>query len=136
MNKIENEFTNAFEKLFTANPMNMQDAAKNVAEYNAKFSKIALDAAKKNAALSQAWANDTLGKMEALTKVQGEPADYAKVATDFVSAQTQASPEHVAAFTEVAKKAQADTVELMLAAGKEFQAEAAEVAKTASKQAA
>ena len=133
MNKIDNEFTKAFEKFFTVNPMNFQDAAKNVAEYNAKFSKIALDAAKKNAALSQAWANETLGKMEVFTKVQGEPTDYAKVAADFVSAQTQASPEHIAAFTEVAKKAQAETVELMLAAGKEFQAEAA---KTASKQAA
>ena len=52
MNKIENDFTKAFEKFFSATPVNYEDAVKNVAEYNAKFSKIALEAAKKNAQAS------------------------------------------------------------------------------------
>jgi len=50
-----------------------------------------------------------------------------------MSAQAQATPEHVAKFAEVAKSAQMATVELMMAAGKDFQAEAVKTVKTATK---
>ena len=133
MTKLENEFTKAFEKFFTAAPVNYDETIKNVAEYNAKFYEIALGAAKKNAAINQAWTKETLGKLDALTKVQDDVADYSKVATDIVSAQVQAAPEHISAFAEVAKSAQSDTIELMLSMGKEVQAE---VAKTTGKKAA
>ena len=136
MTKNANDFFASFEKMFAEAPVNYNDVMKNAAEFNSKLSKIALETAKKNAELSQVWATETLGKMDELTKVRNEPAEYAKVATDFVSAQAQTAPEHVAAFAEVAKKAQIETVEVMLAAGKEFQAEAASVAKKAAKQAA
>ncbi len=65
--------------------------------------------------------------------MQNDPADYAKVATDFATAQGQSAPEHVAAFAEIAKNVQMETVELMLSAGKEVQAEAVKVAKKAAK---
>ncbi len=136
MTKNTNEFTKALENMFATAPVNYDEIVKNAAEYNSKFSKIALDSAKNFADLSQAWAVDTFGKMDTLTKVQSEPADYAKVTAEFASAQAQAAPEHVAAFAEVAKKAQIETVELMLSAGKAMQAEVAEVAKKATKQAA
>jgi hypothetical protein len=111
----------------------VNDMVTDAAEFGAKFNKIALEAAEKNTELSTAWMKDTLGKFEAFTKVQGEPADYAKVAADVASAQAQATPEHVAKFAEVAKSAQMATVELMMAAGKEFQAEAVKTVKTATK---
>lgn len=130
------DFTKAFQDMFAGKfgDMNaVNDMVRDAAEFTAKFNKIALDTAEKNAELSSAWMKDTLAKYAAFTKVQAEPADYAKVAADVVSAQAQAAPEHVAKFAEVAKSAQMATVELMMAAGKEFQAEAAKVAKTAVK---
>ena len=132
MAKDTNEFAQLFKKMFASAPVNFKDLLGNVAEYNSKFSQIAMDTAKKNAELSQAWANNTLSKLELLTKVQEDPSSYAKVAKDFVSAQTKSAREHVAAFAEVAKQAQADTVELLLAAGKEQKAGATEVAKKAT----
>ncbi len=136
MTKTAQDFFGSFDKMFGDYPVNVNEVTKNVAEYNAKLGKIALEAARKNAEQSQAWATDTLNKMEVFTKVQSEPSDYAKVVSDFVSGQFQAAPEQVAAFAEIAKQAQSKTVEVMLAAGKDIQAEAAEIAKSATKKAA
>jgi hypothetical protein len=40
--------------------------------------------------------------------------------TEFVSAQAEAAAGHMAAFAEIAKKMQTETLELMLAAGKDI----------------
>ncbi len=133
------DFTKAFENMFTAFPTDMKaftDAFQNTAEFTGKMAKIALEAAEKNAELSQAWTKDTLSKLEAATEVQKDPSDYAKVVSDIASSQAQTAPEHIAAFAEVAKKAQMDTVELMLAAGKDARDEATAVVKKATKKAA
>jgi hypothetical protein len=57
-------------------------------------------------------------KFGSLAKVKEEPADYTKAFSDFASAAAEMAAENLAAFAEVAKKVQMDTVELMLAAGK------------------
>ena len=67
-----------------------------------------------------------------MAKVKAEPTDYAKAMTDFASASAESAAEHMAAFAEIAKKVQMDTVELMMSAGKEFQSDATAAAtKTA-----
>jgi len=108
------------------------DMVRDAAEFTAKFNKIALVAAEKNAELASAWTKESLSKFDAFTKVQAEPSEYAKVATDVVSAQAQSAPEHVAKFAEVAKSAQMATVELMMAAGKDFQNEVVKNTKAAT----
>ena len=133
------DFTKAFENMFSAFPTDMKafsDVFQNGAEFSGKMAKIALSAAEKNAELSQAWTKDTLGKLETATEVQKDPSDYAKAVSDVASSQAQSAPEHIAAFAEVAKKAQMDTIELMLAAGKDVRDEAANVVKKATKKAA
>ena len=143
------DFAKAFENMFSALPTDMKafdmktfdmtaftDAFQNSAELSGKMAKIALEAAEKNAELSQAWTKDTLSKLEATTAVQKDPSDYAKVVSDIASSQSQSAPEHIAAFAEVAKKAQMDTVELMLAAGNNARDEAESVVKKATKKAA
>jgi hypothetical protein len=130
------DFTKMFQDMFTgkmADTKAMNDMVKDAAEFGAKFNKIALETAEKNAELSTAWVKESLGKFSAFTKTQGEPADYAKVVSEVVSSQAQATPEHVAKFAEVAKSAQMATVELMMAAGKDFQNEVVKTAKTAAK---
>lgn len=129
------DFTKLFQDMFSgkfADVKAVNDMVRDAAEFNAKFNKIALETAEKNAELSSAWVKESLAKYDAFTKVQGEPSDYAKVATDVVSAQVQATPEHVAKFAEVAKSAQMATVELMMAAGKDFQNEVVKNTKAAT----
>ena len=59
-----------------------------------------------------------------VAKVKEEPADYAKALGDFASAQAETAAENMAAFAEIAKKLQTETVELMMAAGKDMSEEA------------
>ncbi len=131
-------FDNPFAKMFEDMPVDMNifnDAFKNVAELGEKFSNVALAAAEKNAEISNKWTKDTLAKMTSVAKTQEDPADYSKAVTDFASASVEAASEHVAAFAEVAKQVQMDTVELMMAAGKEAQAEASSAVKKATTEA-
>lgn len=133
------DFTKTFEDMFSAFPMDMkvfEDAFKTSTELSGKLSKIAIEAAEKNAELAQAWSRDAFGKLETVTEAQKDPADYSKAFSAFTSSQAQAAPEHIAAFAEVAKKAQTDAVELVLSAGKTAQNEAAAAVKNATKKVA
>ena len=129
------DMTAMFKDVMGAFPVDnaaMQDAFKNTASLNEKLSGVAFDAAEKSADISSTWTKETLARMTEMTKVKAEPADYAKAMTEFASAPADAAAEHMAAFAEVAKKVQMETVELMMAAGKDMQNEATAVAtKTA-----
>ncbi|WGI22782.1 phasin, PhaP [Amylibacter sp. IMCC11727] len=126
MAKQDFDFAKATEEFFGAFKMDTKmfdDAAKNAAEFNVKLGKIALEAAKKNAELTNAWTAEALKSVEAANKIQKDPSAYATVASDFASAQAQAMPEKLSAYAEVAKAAQLEAVELFVAAGKDVQAE-------------
>jgi hypothetical protein len=51
---------------------------------------------------------------------------------DFVVEQSQSSPKHLAEYAEIAKKAQLDTIDLYMTAGKEINEEMTKSAKKAS----
>ncbi len=108
-----------------------QDTFKTSAAFGEKVAKVALEAAEKSNEISAKWTKDTLSKVGALTKVKDEPADYSKAVSDFASAAAEMAAENLAAFAEVAKKAQMETVELMLAAGKDFSEDATAAVKKA-----
>merc|ERR1711916_367025 len=117
------DFTAMMKDMMGAFPMDtkaMEDAFKSSAALNEKLAAVAIGAAEQSAEISTKWTKDTLAKMGAMSKVQAEPADYAKAATDFASASAEVAAENMAAFAEVAKKAQTDTVELLMAAGKDM----------------
>mgnify|MGYP005838701101 CR=1 FL=1 len=110
----------------------MEDAFKNQAALSEKLSGVGLEAAEKSAEISSKWAKETLAKLSEVSKARAEPADYAKAMTDFASANAEVAAENMAAFAEVAKKVQMDTVELMMAAGKDMQEDATKVVKKAT----
>lgn len=141
------DFTAAFKDMFNAFPMNanpFEDAIKNSLALNEKLAGVALEAAEKTNDISNKWTKDTLAKLAVVSQTKAEPADYAKIISEFASASAEAAAENLAAYAEIAKKAQMDTVELVMAAGKDFSEEATnavkkatdEVTKTAKKAAA
>ena len=109
---------------FPVDMKNMQDAFKTQAAMSEKMSKVVLEAAEKSAEVSSKWTKQALSKMGEISTVKGEPNDYAKAMTDFASASAEMASEHMAAYAEIAKRVQMDTVELMMAAGKDMSAEA------------
>ena len=116
-------------------PMDMsafQDAFKTQAVLAEKMSKVALEAAEKSTEISTKWTKDTLAQLGMVAKVKQDPADYGKAMTDFASAQAEYAAENMAAYAEVAKKVQMETVELMLAAGKDISEDATAAVKKAT----
>ena len=129
------DFTTVMKDMMGAFPVDtaaMEDAFKTTATLNEKLSHVALEAAEKSAEISNKWTKDTIAKLGEMSKAKTEPADYAKAMTDFASASAEVAAENMAAFAEIAKKVQMDTVELMMAAGKDMSEDAAAVMKKAT----
>ncbi len=101
-----------------------ETAAENIAAFAEKMSKVVLEAAEKSTEISNKWTKETLARMGDVAVVKEDPADYSKSMTDFASTSAETAAEHMAAYAEVAKRVQMDTIELMLAAGKDMGAEA------------
>ncbi|MGB5066423.1 MAG: phasin, PhaP, partial [Albidovulum sp.] len=108
------------------------DSFKSSAVLGEKMTKVALEAAEKSNEISSKWTKDTIAKFGVMSKVKAEPADYSKAISDFASASAEMAAENLAAFAEVAKKVQMETVELMLAAGKDFSEDATAAVKKAT----
>jgi hypothetical protein len=129
------DFTKVMQDMAASFPVDasaLQDTFKSSAVLGEKMTKVALEAAEKSNEISSKWTKDTIAKFGAMSKVKAEPADYSKAFSDFASASAEMAAENLAAFAEVAKKVQMETVELMLAAGKDFSEDATAAVKKAT----
>ncbi len=123
----KNDMSKMMQDMMGAFPVDtkaMQDVFKTQAQLGERMSKVYLEAAEKSADVSTKWTKSALAKMGEVSTVKEEPADYAKSVTDFASASAELAAEHMSSFAEIAKRVQMETVELMLAAGKDMSAEA------------
>ena len=130
-----NDYTKALNDMMKNFPVDMtafQDAFKSQAAFGEKLSQVALSAADKSAEISTKWTKDTIARVSNVAVVKENPADATQAITDFASAQAELAAENLAAFAEVAKKVQMDTVELMLAAGKDISDDATAAVKKAT----
>jgi hypothetical protein len=100
---------------FPIDTSSMQDAMKSQSMMGEKLARVALSAAERSTEISARWAKDSISRMGELAAVKQDPSEYAKAMSDFASAAAEMAAEHMAAYAEVAKKVQMDTVDLMLA---------------------
>ncbi|MEZ5911838.1 MAG: Phasin [Paracoccaceae bacterium] len=129
------DFTKIMQDMMASFPVDnaaVHEAFKTSASLGEKMSKVALEAAEKSTEISSKWTKETLVKLGDVSKAKTEPTDYTKALTDFASASAELAAENLAAFAEVAKKVQMETVELMLAAGKDFSEDATAAVKKAT----
>jgi ribosomal protein L10 len=116
------DFTKTMQDMMANFPSNMssiQDAMKSQSVLNQKLTRVALAAAERSTEISARWVQDSFARMCELAALKEEPSDYAKAVSDFASAAAETAAEHMAAYAEVAKKVQIETVDLMLTAGKD-----------------
>lgn len=135
MSATNNDYTAMVKDLMAAFPVDMttiQDAFKTNAMLGDKLSKVALEAAEKSTEISAKWTKETLDKIADVTSAKEDMTDYSSAMTDFASAQAETGAETMAAFAEIAKKVQMETVELMLAAGKDMSEDATAAVKKAT----
>lgn len=112
-----------------------EGAFKSSTEFNEEISTVAQTAVEKSTAISQKWTQDTLKGLSDVSKAKSAPAEYMQAMTEFAAGYSKSATEHMTAFAEIAQKAQADTLELMTAVGKNFGEKATSSAKPASKDA-
>ncbi len=117
---------------FPVDTSSMENLAKSQAALAEKMSAVAIEAAQKSTDLSAKWMQDTLAKLSTVTAVKSEPADYAKSVTDFMTASAESAAEHMAAFADVAKRVQTETLELLMAAGKDMSVDMTAAARKAT----
>jgi hypothetical protein len=132
------DFTKYISDMLNAYKMDnsaMTDAFKNSAELADRMSQVALEAAERTNDVSAQWAKDMLTKMGDVTASKEAPTDYTKAMSDFAAAQAEMSAEMMSAYAEIAKKVQMETVELLMSASQDMQANIA-AAKPAAKKAA
>ncbi|WZU64329.1 phasin, PhaP [Yoonia algicola] len=110
-----------------------EGAFKSSAALNEKISAVALTASEKSVAISQQWTQQSLKSLSDVSKAKSEPTDYVQAMTDFTAELSKAATEHMTAFAENAKEAQTDTLELLMAASKNFGEHATSAAKAAGK---
>ncbi|MFT3690164.1 phasin family protein [Paenirhodobacter sp.] len=131
------DFTKILQDMMASAPVDaakFQDAFKAQAALGEKMAKVALDAAEKSTEITSKWAKDAIAKIGSLAEKKEEPAEYAKALSDFASSSAEIAAENLAAFAEVAKKVQMETVELMLAAGKDISEDATAAVKKATEE--
>ena len=129
------DYTKALNDFMGAFPVDMsvmQDAFKNSAVVAEKMASVALNAAEKSTEVSAKWTQATLSRLGDVSKAKADPADYGKAVTDYASATAETASENIAAFAEIAKRVQMETVELMLAVGQDVSKEATSAVKKAT----
>ena len=129
------DYTKALNDMMGAFPVDMtafQDAFKNSAMMGEKMATVALQAAEKSTEVSAKWTQETISRLGDVSKAKTDPADYTKAVTDYASAAAETASENIAAFAEIAKRVQMETVELMMAAGKSAGEEATAAVKKAT----
>ncbi|MDP4031774.1 MAG: Phasin [Pseudorhodobacter sp.] len=129
------DFTKVMQDMMASLPVDgsaLQNTFKSQAAMAEKFSKVALEAAEKSTEVTAKWTKDTLAKLGDAAKAKAEPTDYTKAMSDFAASATEMATENLASFAEIAKKVQMETVELMLAAGKDISEDATAAVKKAT----
>lgn len=99
----------------------------------AKYREVAIEALNRNVELTTGWMRDAAKDASTLMVVEGQPNVYAKKAGEVATAAMQDLPARLFAYAEVAKKAQADLLETVVAAGPKVVEDAAERTKSAAK---
>jgi len=135
MTKTQQDFAKVMQDTLGAFPVDagaVKDAFKSQALLGEKLSRIALNAAEKSTEVSSGWTKDMIARLGDVSTVKEEPAEYGKSMTEFASASAETAADKIAAFAEIAKKVQMETVEVILAAGREFGDDATAAVKKAT----
>ena len=111
----------------------IEKAVKKSASLNERIANLALNAVGTSTEISTSWANESVNKFRVIAEGKDEPVDYGKAIADFWSAQTEIATKKMELLSDVVKKAQMETVELMVLAGKDMAKDASEAVKKTSK---
>lgn len=128
------DFTKNFEQFQKMVP-DFANAAplKAFADMQAKYREVAVEALNKNVELTTAWMKDAAKDATTLLTTEAQPAAYAKKAGEVAQAAMQDVPARLFAYAEIAKKAQTQILDTVVALTPKVVEEATEVTTKAAK---
>ncbi|MEZ5939086.1 MAG: hypothetical protein R3C52_12855 [Hyphomonadaceae bacterium] len=109
---------------------------KTATDFAAKCREVAVDAMNKNVELTTAWMKDAAKDAASLMTTEAQPNAYMKKAGEVAQAAMHDLPARMFAYAEVAKKAQTELFDTVVAVTPKVVEEAAERTKSATKAAA
>ena len=104
-------------------------------DLSAKYREVAVEALNKNVELTTAWMKDAAKDATTLLTAEAQPTAYAKKAGEVAHAAFQDIPARLFAYAEVAKKAQTEIFDSVVALTPKAVEEAAAAVKPAAKSA-
>ncbi len=117
------EYTKNIENMTSINVEEQTKLMKPLLETQSKLSKVAIDTAKENIVASQSWVNETIAALEGFMKTSVGASGPVAASTEFTKSQVEAAPKHFAVFSDIAKSAQSEAMDILLNASKaSFQA--------------
>ena len=120
MNKFE-DFATAWADAFPRNPFDPAayfDVARKSAAAGEALTAAFLRAAENCTDQTGKWTLETLGRVKEATVTGQDPAGLANVTKELTSAAVESAAEHLAAYTEIAKRTQIESAEIVLGAAK------------------
>lgn len=120
MNQFQ-DYSKAFSNLASYLPLSPDTLNENYQKSAENFGKavnIALNAASEVVDINDKWARDTLARAKVVSEEKPSPENFTKSLQDYASSSWEASTQYLASYTEVARKAQMDTVELVIGSTK------------------
>lgn len=126
-NKNMEQFTKFMPDFANAAPL------KAFTDITMKYREVAVEALNKNVELTTAWMKDAAKDATTLLTAEAQPTAYAKKAGEVAQAAMQDLPARLFAYAEVAKKAQTDLFDTVVAVTPKVVEEAAAQTKAAVK---
>ncbi len=120
MSKFE-DFAAVWADALPRNPFDpeaVSESARKSAETGEALTAVVLKAAGSCADLTEKWALESLGRAKDVVSAGADPAGFAAAAKESASAAFESAAEHIGAYTEIAKRAQIESVEIVLGAAK------------------
>jgi len=136
MNPMTNvfDFNKNFEQLSKMAPeFAGPGAMKAFSDMQAKYREVAIEALQQNVELTATWMKDAAKDATTLMTTDAQPTAYAKKAGEVAQAAMQDIPARLFAYAEVAKKAQTDLLDTVVALTPKAVEEAAAQTKAAVK---
>ena len=126
-NKSFEQFSKMMPDFANATPL------KAFADMQAKYREVAVEALNKNVELTTAWMRDAAKDATTLMTAETQPTAYAKKAGELAQATMQDIPARLMAYAEVAKKAQTQMIDTVVALAPKAVEEATEATTKAVK---
>ena len=111
------DFKTMLDKMPT-DPASFNKALEQSVNMNQKLTEVALTAAEQSAEVSTKWGREMLERMTDVNSTGEGPADYVRKMTDLSTSSVGSSAEYMSQFADIARKTQAETLEVLLSAGK------------------